>query len=368
VKLLVSTRLACFCICSIAAVAQADDPPSVNADLRLRALVDFPIGVAVPADPWPNSLLKSPERQALVERHFNSITAENVMKMAYLQPAPGEFVFEHADALVDYARRQGMIVHGHALVWHTQAPDWMNEFEGTTEEFRTILAQHIRTIAGHFAGKVESWDVVNEAFTDEVPTQYRDTIWYNSIGPQYIELAFKLAREADPHADLYYIDYDISGALGPAKLDRILEMADDFKARDIPLDGIGFQMHIDTEEPVLEDVRESFAKVVERGIKVRIAELDIAVNPAERFTEFNSDLAELQRQHYADVVRAYVETVPPRLRGGITVWGITDADSWIPEFKKRPDWPLLFDERFRPKKALLGMAEGLSTTSVPRRK
>ena len=362
-KLLVSACLTCVCLNSGLAVSEPAEgrPPAVNAELRLSTLVDFPIGVAVPADPWPNSLLQSPERQALVDRHFNSITAENIMKMGYLQPARGEFAFDNADALVAYARQHDMIVHGHALVWHNQAPDWMNEFEGTREQFVAILTEHVRTVASHFAGRLESWDVVNEAFTDEVPTKYRKTIWHDNIGPGYIELAFKLAREADPHADLYYNDYDISGALGPAKLDRILEMADDFRGRDIPLDGIGFQMHIDTGEPALADIREAFAKVVERDIKVRISELDISMNPAKRFTEFNPDLAERQRQHYADVARVYIQTVPPRLRGGITVWGITDGDSWIPGFKNRPDWPLLFDDRFRPKKALFGMAEGLST-------
>lgn len=337
----------------------ADEPQAVRPDLQLSALADFPIGVSVPADPWPNSLLTSPQRQGLVNRHFNSLTAENIMKMAYLRPAPGKFVFEHADALVDYARQHGMLVHGHTLVWHNQLPPWIDEFDGTREELLAILEQHVRTVAAHFAGKLKSWDVVNEAFTDEVPTVYRGTVWYRNIGPEYIELAFRLAREADPRADLYYNDYDISGALGTDKLNRILKMVEDFQARGIPIDGIGFQMHIDTQSPERNDIRESFARVVERGIKVRISELDVSVNVDAQYTEFNPELAELQRQRYADIVTIYEETVPPPLRGGITVWGITDADSWIPGFRNRPDWPLLFDAGFKAKPALQGMAEGL---------
>lgn len=330
-------------------------------ELRLFTLADFPVGVAVPADPWPNSLLASPERQDIVIRHFNGLTAENAMKMAYLQPEPGEFHFEDADALVDFAEQYGLAMHGHALVWHNQAPDWMNALSGPPEIFRDALVTHVRTVATHYAGRVASWDVVNEAFLDETPAEYRETIWYESLGPDYIELAFRTAREAAPEADLYYNDYDISGAIGPAKLDRILVMIDDFLARDVPIDGLGFQMHVSIREPSLDQIAEALGKAVERGILVRISELDIAVNPGnDQSATFTDALADAQRQRYEDVVRIYLETVPPSQRGGITVWGITDGDSWIPGFRGRPDWPLLFTADFAPKPALEGFADGLS--------
>jgi endo-1,4-beta-xylanase len=335
-----------------------------DSELSLHALADFPVGVAVPAGSRPNSLLVSPERQALVERHFSSITAENIMKMGYLQPRQGRFTFEHSDALVAYASQRGMLVHGHALVWHRQTPAWMDQHVGGRDEFIEILERHIRTVAGHFAGRVESWDVVNEAFVGRERTEYRETIWYDRIGAEYIELAFRTAREADPAADLYYNDFDISGAYGPEKLNRILEMVDDFLARGVPIDGVGFQMHIDMDEPELEDVRESFAKVATRGIKVRISELDVSLNESRQFLGLDPALAELQRRRYADIVRLYREEVPEKLRGGITVWGITDGDSWVPAFRNRPDWPLLFDAEFNAKPALRGMAEGLTDCRV----
>lgn len=344
-----------LCCCLAAAGAHAGDEVG-----GLHELAEFPIGVAVPAAPWPHSLLDSPERQALVNRHFDSLTAENNMKMKYLQPERGKFTFAHADALVDYAERHGMRMHGHVLVWHTQVPEWMNELEGTAEEFAAVLDAHVGTVAGHFRGRVQSWDVVNEAFLDEVPVEYRPTIWYENLGPGYIERAFRRAHEVAPDADLYYNDYDISGSGGPHKLDRILEMADDFLERDVPIDGIGFQMHIDTESPTREQMQQAFANTVARGLKVRISELDVSVNVGAGHTEFSEELAESQRRRYEQVVRAYLETVPAELRGGITVWGITDADSWIPDFRDRPDWPLLFDADYRPKPALRGMAEGLS--------
>lgn len=338
----------------------AGNPEAAAPDARpaLKSLAGFPFGVAVPAGPAGNSLLDSPERQSLVNRHFDSLTAENIMKMRYLQPEPGNFVFEHADALVDYAQQQGMLIHGHVLVWHTQAPEWMNDFTGSREQFVRMLETHVRTVAGHFAGRLTSWDVVNEAFDDADPAAYRNTIWYENIGPDYIEHAFRLAREQDRDADLYYIDYDLSD--NGAKLDRVLEMVDDFQARGVPIDGIGFQMHIDTRSPAVEAMREAFARAVERGVKVRISELDVAVNIDSAWSEFTPELAEAQRQRYSDVARVYRETVPPALRGGITVWGITDGDSWIPGFRERPDWPLLWDADFEPKPALDGLVEGLT--------
>ncbi|MGH8223731.1 MAG: endo-1,4-beta-xylanase [Woeseiaceae bacterium] len=357
-RLLAAACLALI-VCGAPVVARDDGAAAPESGAGLRALADFPVGVAVPAAPWPNDLLKSPERQALVEHHFSSLTAENIMKMSYLQPERGRFMFEHADALVDYARRHGMLMHGHALVWHRQAPEWMNRFEGSRQEFIEILEAHVQIVAGHFAGRLASWDVVNETFQDGDPTEYRRTIWLENIGPEYIELAFRAARRADPHADLYYNDYDISGAEGPGKLDRILRMLDDFKARDVPIDGIGFQMHIDTDEPDPQAMREAFLKAVGRGLKVRISELDVSVNQSGEYAALTPELAQRQRRRYAEVVRIYKGTVPDELRGGLTVWGITDGDSWIPGFRNRPDWPLLFDAEFRPKPALRGLAEGL---------
>ncbi|GEM_PF-292703 len=356
------TLLPCAAL-AFAGCTPADNPVVLGEELPADALVDagFPVGVAVPADPWPNSLLGSPERRAIVSTYFSSITAENAMKMAYLHPAPDRFAFDDADVLVGWARQQGLVVHGHALVWHNQSPEWMNVLEGDRENVEAILANHVTGVAGHFAGRLASWDVVNEAFTDDDPSDYRDTVWYRRIGPDYIEQAFRTARAADPDADLYYNDYDISGKHGSHKLDRVLAMADDFLERGVPIDGIGFQMHIDADHPPADAIRQAFAKVVARGLKVRISELDISVNRDEGLSRLTIEVADLQRLRYAEIARAYREVVPPAQRGGITVWGITDGDSWIPGFRDRRDWPLLFNADFSPKPALAGLAEGLGT-------
>jgi endo-1,4-beta-xylanase len=343
------------------AQAQGAEAPAIPA---LRDLAEFPIGVAVPAGTAANSVLKSPERQTLVERHFDSLTAENIMKMAYLQPERGVFRFAEADALLDYARAHGMVVHGHALVWHSQTPRWLATIEDSREVWVRELQQQVQTVASHFAGKVLSWDVVNEAFDDTAQTQYRNSQWFSHIGPEFIEMAFRAARAADREALLYYNDYDIEGDIGPQKLDRVLQMVDDFKARAVPIDGVGFQMHIELGKPSITEIRSAFAKVVQRGLRVRISELDIAVNASKEHARLDDAVAQQQRQRYREVMEAYLDVVPAALRGGVTVWGITDSDSWIPGFRRRADWPLLFDAEFHPKPALAGMAEGLSARSI----
>ncbi len=153
--------------------------------------------------------------------------------------------------------------------------------------------------------RLRSWDVVNEAFDDGAQTQYRDSQWYRHIGPGFIEMAFRTAREADHEAQLFYNDYDIEGAIGPQKLDRILQMVDDFRSRAVPIDGIGFQMHIELEKPTTEQIRTAFAKVVQRGLLVRISELDVAVNAGKEHSRLDDALAQQQRQRY------------PRCDGGI---------------------------------------------------
>jgi endo-1,4-beta-xylanase len=355
--------LAAYAVAGLTASACSDTGGPVIEEAciaPLASLADFPVGVAVPAGAAANSLLDSPDRQAIVRRHFDSVTAENIMKMAYLHPAPNRYTFDDADLLVAWAEANDLVVHGHALVWHRQAPEWMTTFEGDADALSAELDEHIRTVAGRYAGRLRSWDVVNEAFTDESPSTYRDTIWYRKLGPGYLEQAFRAARAADPAAELYYNDYGISGRDGAHKLARVLAMADDFRVRGVPLDGIGFQMHIDHDRPDAAALREAFGQVVSRGLKVRISELDIAVNASEDNSRITPELVDLQRKKFAEVARVYQEAVPSELRGGLTVWGITDGDSWIPGFRDRPDWPLLFNADFTAKPALAGLAEGLA--------
>jgi len=261
-------------------------PPVINVpNLHLLAPINMPVGVAVPAGRSKHSLLKSTERQTIVNLHFSQVTAENIMKPRHLHPAESTFFFDDADALVDYAASQDKTMHGHTLIWHNGLPNWMNEFTGNEVAWTAMMTDHIAVIASHFAAGdiVVSWDVVNEAFTDtdndgDGLNDLRNTIWHDNIGVGYLAAAFRAANAADPNAELYYNDYNISGV--PAKLRAVLDLVDRFQndPSPVPIHGIGFQMHVSLTWPDIDQIRDSFALAVATGLKIKITELDIAVN------------------------------------------------------------------------------------------
>jgi endo-1,4-beta-xylanase len=322
---------------------------------------DYPIGAALPAGDADNSLFSRDNLQSVVSQHFSQLTAENIMKPSYLQPTRGNFDFDDADDLIAFAQTNGMSVHGHTLVWHQQIPNWMSNCSPDCE---TIMEEHITGVAGQYAGKVVSWDVVNEAFHDD--GTYRDTgdngsVWYANIGESYIEKAFNAAASADPSADLYYNDYNLEQ--NGAKLTATLSMVSDLLVADAPIDGIGFQMHITDSNPSIANIKDAIQKAVDTGLKVKITELDVRMNQSGSYSSMNDSLSALQQARYQEVVAAYLEIVPAGQRGGISVWGVSDADSWIPHVFGQPDWPLLFDASLNQKAALHGFAQGLLTES-----
>ena len=328
------------------------------------------IGVAVAAGNSAISPLTNIPRQTVVTQHFNQLTAENIMKPSYLQPTQGQFFFDEADALIDFAEANDLKVHGHTLIWHNQIPTWMQNFSGTKDQWLDVLRTHVSTVAGHFAGResVVSWDVVNEAFED-AGGRYRgseantgSSVWYTNIGPEFIEEAFKAAHAAAPNADLYYNDF--STEWNRPKLDAVVAMVKDFQERDIPIDGIGFQMHVWSDANV-DTIREHLKLVadIRPAIKIKITELDVRLNHVEPPLSANAYTPERADQHKAlikGIVEAYLEVVPAEQRGGITVWGVADVDSWINSLYGRPDWSLFFFNDMSPKPALQGFADALS--------
>lgn len=349
---------------------------SANVD-SLRELAEFPIGAAVSNTDAPTfNILTSPLEQAVVEKHFDQMTAGNIMKMKYLQPTQGNFTFANADAFVDYAKSKNMTVHGHSLVWHSdyQVPDFMKNWSGSSADFLTALDSHVTTIVDHFETKnnVVSWDVVNEALNDSTPSDFRaDSPFYVKSGNSaiYIERAFQAARAAAPEATLYYNDYNIDQ--NNAKTTKLIEMLTDFQARNIPIDGVGFQMHVFMDYPSIANITAAMKKVVDKGLMVKITELDVSVNnpyggwPASKIPTFTQAAAFAQKKRYCDIVKAYIDTVPAPQRGGISVWGTTDANTWLNDLYKtqfnneKISWPLLFDNNYNDKPALRGFADGL---------
>lgn len=347
----------------------------------LRESATFPIGVAVSNTDSPTyNILTNASEQKVVEQHFGEMTAGNIMKMSYLQPSPGNFTFTNADAFVDYAKSKNINVHGHALLWHSdyQVPNFMKSWSGSKEDFITAIETHVTTIVDHYEekGGVVSWDVVNEALDDNSPSNFRtDSALYTKSGNSavYIEKAFQAARLADANVTLYYNDYNIDQ--NNAKTTKLIEMLTDFQARSIPIDGVGFQMHVFMDYPSIADISAAMKKVVDKGLKVKITELDVAVNnpysggwPGSKITRFTEATALAQKKRYCEIVKAYTDTVPVNLRGGITVWGTTDVSTWLTTATAAYNgeaiaWPLLFDNNYNDKPALRGFADGLQGTA-----
>ncbi|MBU2879924.1 MULTISPECIES: endo-1,4-beta-xylanase [Aliiglaciecola] len=335
----------------------------------------FNLGAAVPAGGFDNSIIDRPEVKTIIEQHFNQLSAENIMKPTYMQPVQGEFFYDDADELVNYAKDNALTVHGHVFIWHSQIAPWMQSFEGDRDDWVTMMEEHITQVATHFeeAGEndtVVSWDVVNEAFMEN--GKYRgekttndsadESVWFENIGAEFLPLAFKAARAADPDADLYYNDYNL--IWNADKLDAVIAMVNDFHAHGVPIDGVGFQSHISLNSPDIATIQAQLQKVVDirPKIKVKITELDVRMNNegGTPLTYLSSERADEQKRYYYDVVKTYLETVPVDQRGGITFWGVIDGDSWLQNWPApTTEWPLLFFNDYTAKPALQGVADAL---------
>jgi endo-1,4-beta-xylanase len=316
----------------------------------------FPIGVAVA----PRSLT-GPEAD-FIRQQFASITPENAMKMGPIHPEENRYYWQDADAIVDFAQKNGLKVRGHTLCWHNQTPRWLftDASSGKQVSKDVLLArmkQHINDVMGRYKGKIYAWDVVNEAVPDTSTSLYRKSKFYEIIGEEYIEKAFQFAHEADPNAVLFYNDYNTESA---AKREKIYQLLKKLKAKGVPVQGVGLQGHWSIYEPTAQELEESINKFASLGLKVQITELDMSVYPKEHErrekkdtdkSEFTPEMDAKQAAHYKmlfDIFRKHKNQVT-----GVTFWNISDKSSWLDNFPVpgRKDYPLLFDANLKPKKA-----------------
>ena len=318
--------------------------------VTLQSKASFPFGAAIA----PKLLQENPKYKTILDQEFNSITAENMMKMRFLQPKQGQFNYENADVIVNYALQNKKRVHGHTLLWHESVPDWVKSFQGDSLAWDNLLKTHILTVVNRYKGKVAGWDVVNEAFNDD--GSERESIWSKNLGKDYIARAFLYARQADPKAILFYNDYGQEYA--SKKLEAILNMVADFKKRGIPIDGLGLQMHTNTkasEDGILKAINFS----AKTGLKIHISELDIQLNPdKENITIPTAAMLEKQKAMFKMIVRTY-NALPKTQKYGITQWNVGDADTWVRSYMKRHEFPLPFDDNYQKKPAYQGILEGL---------
>ncbi len=320
----------------------------------------FDIGVAVNM-----RNVSDAEQMALIKKNFNSITAENDMNPQSTEPHKGQFNWRNADRIANFCRENGLKMRGHTLMWHAQIGEWMYRDEKgellSKEEFYRNMKEHIFAIVNRYKDVVYCWDVVNEAISDggrqnSGPGQrpyegpYRYSAMFQIAGDDFIKQAFRYAREADPNALLFYNDYN---AAIPGKRDRIYNMVKQMKAEGVPIDGIGMQGHYNIYGPSMEDVETAITKYSEVVDNIHFTEVDIRANEEMGgHLQANRDgvrVSPVVRAMHGDqyarlfkVLRKHKDVVK-----SVTFWNLSDRDSWI----GARNYPLLFDENYRPKRA-----------------
>ncbi|WP_205828002.1 endo-1,4-beta-xylanase [Microbulbifer sp. SH-1] len=333
---------------------------------------DFKVGTAL-----SNNTLQAqnPGLEALVAREFSAITAENAMKWEEVHPQADVWDWQRADHFVDFGQRHQMYTIGHTLVWHSQMPESVFvDGHGRLRKRSDIeqtMESHIAALAGRYRGKIQAWDVVNEAVTDD--GQWRKSHWYNALGENYFSRAFHLAREVDPNAELLYNDYNMTI---PAKRDFALEQIVKFRKQGMPVHGVGMQAHVHLSEPAIAKIEASIEAIAAAGLDVHITELDVDVLP-QAYDYMGAEIS--TNFAYSEELNPFPEQLPEKIVDElaaryeslfklflkhrdkvrrVTLWGTTDAESWKNDWPVvgRTNYPLIFDRDGEPKKAYYAVA------------
>jgi endo-1,4-beta-xylanase len=328
---------------------------------------DFLVGAALNSSVFTE---KSAREAAIVEKQFNTISPEDVLKWESVHPEPGKFDFSAADRYVEFGVKNKMFIVGHNLIWHSQTPAWVfKNADGTPADRETLLQrmhEHISTVVGHYKGRIGGWDVVNEAL--ETDGTLRNSPWRKIIGDDYIVKAFQYAHAADPKAELYYNDYSCEDLPKRNGMIALLKM---LQAQGVKITGMGLQGHYRLDGPPASDVDAAISAVSKLGLKVMITELDIDVLPRvnqvrgadvsvkletrpelDPYTNGLPDSVQQQlAQRYGDLFSVFVKHHGEIAR--VTFWGVADGDSWLNRWPipGRTSYPLLFDREGKRKLA-----------------
>ena len=329
-------------------------------DTGLRDVADFPIGGAINI----RNVLRDSQLRSITTTEFSSLTSTNDFKMYRIGDEEGVLDFGRADSTVAFARANGMRMFGHALVWHYALPDYIAEMD--RPQMEAFLTEYIDTVVTHFRGEIDGWDVVNEVLATKGGGM-RESPFYQLMGDDYIKLAFRTARAADPEVKLFINDFGTER--DTAKLTALLAMVKEMRAENIPIDGIGFQWHQQMGDDTTV-VRQTLRQAAATGLLIHVSELDLIFNThndeagggKEDVQAVTPEMLDEQAVRYESLARIYREEVPAPQRYGITFWDFTDRDTWIKGFFDMGDWPTLFDEELEKKPAYAGFRRGLEAT------
>lgn len=311
----------------------------------------------------------------LVPLQFNTVTPENIMKAEIIHPEWNRYNFDPADKLVAYAKKNGIAVNAHTLIWHSQLPPFMRRMKDA-DSVRQFFTDHIRTIASRYDGKVYSWDVVNEALNED--GTMRRSVFLDKLGDNFVVEAFRLAQQAAPNTKLYYNDYNIEQ---PKKRAGAIALIKKIQAAGVRIDGVGIQGHWHCNSVPLKDIEQSIQEFSALGIEVMFTELDVSVLPNARdisgadvsqradyqakLNPYSAGLPDSVQQalarDYEDLFRLFLKYEKNVNR--VTFWGVNDGQSWLNDWpvRGRSNYPLLFDRQFRPKPAFYRVIETKAT-------
>jgi len=315
-------------------------------------------------DPW--EIQQQPDYAAVCERECGLMVTAR-MDWDHLQPTPDAHDFSGVDADYEWARKYDMKFRGHTLVYGERAPKWYADLPNGDAAVKA-LEKHVAETCKHFAGRMQSWDVVNEAILIPAgrPDHLRPHVFLDKIGPDYLDLSYHTARAADPSATLVYNEFGIEMELPEqvAKRQVLLDLIDGFKKRGVPLDAVGLQSHLyfadmpHFDEKAFDRFLDELAA---RGLAVMLTELDVVDKGAP------SDVAQRDAA-VAGVYKRYLDVA--LAHQGVTsviTWGVSDRMSWIISVPdplthrddgQRPR-PLPFDADMHPKPAYFAIAEAL---------
>ena len=322
---------------------------SIFAQETLRSLAEERgryIGAILNSE-WFNNAIES-QFEEIHKAQFNAVVAENEMKFDATEPNKGQFSYAKGDKMVEYAKANKMRVRGHALAWHSQVPGWVNNIRDK-KELLDVLKNHIDNVVGHWKGEIAEWDVVNEAVNDDDHTwRSNGSVWFQSIGADFLDSAFVWAHAADPDAELCYNDYSIEWGVGQgSKGGFVVEQVKRWKASGIPITCVGTQTHIEiAHETTPANVRALAKALAEYDVVLNITELDVGFPQGSAGSLGASDYAK-QGHLYRQFMDVFLEE--PNM-GEFVIWGLTDAHSWLDGQQGRTQG-LLYDKQYKAKPA-----------------
>jgi len=363
--LLPRVTLGILCLSLTFCAPSTPDAPDAVPDPALKTAYaeDFLVGSAIAPKHIDTIGMRG---KNLIMREYNTITPENIMKWEEINPEPEVFDWTEPDNFVQFGEDNDMFVVGHALVWHSQLSAYMQEITDP-ELMRTAMKAHIDAVAGRYKGRIDAWDVVNEALNED--GTMRESVFFKVMGEDFMTEAFKMAEEAaGPETELYYNDYNMWNA---DKRDGAIRMLNRMRANGARIDGVGMQAHYSIVGPSIDTIEQAIAAYAAAGYQVMMTELDVTVLPnpwdlegAEISQNFENSpfmnpfpeslpdsMQTVLADRYEDLFELYLKHADKIKR--VTFWGVNDGHSWLNGWPitDRTNYPLLVDREYAPKPA-----------------